>query len=200
MANNEDNLMVWIDLETFGLTPDTGPVIEIGLAVSDLDLNILGAKSWTFWSDMHDAALDNTSKLVLDMHKKSGLWEDAKRTGRLITDEKFEEESYFFLNHLGVRTPKKHPLCGSSLRMDRNFLDAYYVEFHEYFSYRSIDVSSVKELCRRFNPEVYSHLEDDRRKDEAPHRVLGDIEASIRELKFYQDNFMFVTLPVTEEV
>ena len=187
---DQNELMVWLDLETFGLTPDTGPIIELGVVITDLDLNQIDAESWTMWSEVHELAWNHASDLVRDMHTKSGLIQDARNNPDHASIKGVTADFLQMMRVNGVE-PKKQPMCGSSLRMDRLFLATQALDIENFFHYRMIDVSAIKELCRRFNPRVFAQLSDDRRKQEADHRTLSDIQASADELRFYLENFMF---------
>jgi oligoribonuclease len=126
---------------------------------------------------------------VFQMHVNSGLWEDAEKGAWTdITPFAVEQKFVDKLNEWGVS--KDDPMVGSSIQFDREMLREQMPEVEKCFSYRNIDTSSIKELCRRFNPELYSRIDEHTRNAKA-HRVLSDIEDTVSELKFYVDNFLF---------
>lgn len=191
-----DEILVWIDTETFGLVPEECPIIEIGFVVTDLDLHIIGSYSRMIWEPWYDVALDNliseaaksdasSAKLVHEMHKRSFLWEQARVSGDTI--DKVRSDLMQWLTTQGVNT--SDPMCGSSVQFDRQMLAYWMPELHDMFSYRNIDISTLKELCRRYNPPIYMHLQ----KDVIPkksHRVIDDLDDTIAEFKFYRDEFL----------
>ena len=120
------------------------------------------------------------------MHTKSGLWEEAVTQG--IRPQAAVTGLVNWLIKYDVNNTE--PLCGSSVQFDRNWLDYHMPEVISHFSYRNIDISTVKELCRRYNPELYKKIAVDvvPLKD---HRVMSDLDDTIAEFKFYRDNFLF---------
>jgi len=190
-----DDRMVWIDTETFGLVPKESPIIEVGIVITDLDLRQIAGVSLKVWEPWYTLLLrdlkakadggNKDAKFVYDMHESSGLWARAEKDG-LPVAEAVTQLVAFLMNE---DVDKTDPMCGSSIQFDRNMLDFYMPQVSEIFSYRNIDVSTVKELCRRYNPTIYSHLKTDVSAAFA-HTVLSDIEDSILEFQFYRDEFL----------
>ena len=193
MPNNTDR-MVWIDLETFGLKPAMDPILEVGLKITDLELNVIDdfhALCWDSpWYDQLFRALviqaeAGGDRLVLDMHTQSGLWDAANATGEPMAI--VEANVLHWMEGHGI--DRGDPLCGSSVHFDRSFLAMWMSEVNETFSYRIIDNSSTKELCIRLNPTVYARLD----KEVIPrkiHRSLPDLDDTIEEYRFYKENFL----------
>jgi oligoribonuclease len=180
-------MLVWLDLEMTGLDPDNDVIVEIASLVTDDELNILAEGP-----DLVVAApvekLDGMNEIVRRMHDRSGL--RVAIGASAITVEEAEEATLAFIRQ-HVDKPKTAPLCGNSIGMDRRFLARYMPELEDYLHYRSVDVSSVKELCRRWNPAVYSAAP----KQQSGHRALGDIRESVAELAYYREQFFRLAPP-----
>ena len=183
--------MKWIavDIATTGLDPDRELVCEVGFKEVDLNLNTGRAFASVCGGDGQVGLLENGNRdYVLGMHQKSGLL-DALRSRREFTMENLERDAVNWLTEIGYKASDQVVLLGSSLRLDRNFLDRHMPGLSFFFHYRMIDVSTIKELCRAWQPEIF-----DRRpviEKEAKHRVLDDIDASLRELRYYR-SFGFI--------
>jgi oligoribonuclease len=179
---------LWVDIETFGISTDTGPIIELGMALTDQDLNVKAMYQNTCWSADHDAAFRKlTSDLwVMKQHTKSGLFKDAKKTG-LPTLGMLEDDA---LDWLKWHNATGLPMCGSSIHFDRGFVRVFLPRFETAFHYRNVDISTVKELCKRLNPPVYEKMEQYTDKKEA-HRVIPDLEDTLAEARYYFDNFLW---------
>ena len=167
--------LVWIDLEMSGLDPDTCRVLEIATVVTDGDLSVLGEGPDLV---IHQPAevLDAMDDWNTKHHADSGLTQ-AVRESR-ISLEAAERQTLDFLSHHCA--PGKSPLCGNSIGQDRLFINKYMKDLAEYVHYRSIDVTSIKELSRRWYPK----MEPPAKKES--HRALDDILESIEELRFYR--------------
>lgn len=187
--------LVWTDLETFGLDPEKDPIIEMGFMITNLELQKLDEFHVLVWEEgVYDHCYkrlkqdaDNgikTAKYVLDMHEKSGLWEAARTHG--VSTAEAEVSVLEWLDSVGDTS--MDPLCGNNVGFDRSMLKAQMWRIEERFHYRVIDVSSVKELCRRYNPPVYAGLGT---KQEL-HRSGPDLEDTLAEFRFYLDNFLWV--------
>jgi len=175
---NKDNL-VWIDLEMTGLNPDTDKIIEIATIVTDSDLNIL-AEGPQFVIHQSDAALDAMDEWCTEHHGNSGLTARVKASE--ISCAQAEQETLDFLKKWVPAGAA--PLCGNSIGQDRRFMVKHMPTLEAYFHYRSIDVSTIKELGRRWAPEmVAAH------KKTGTHLALQDIKESISELQHYQKHF-----------
>jgi oligoribonuclease len=191
-----DERLVWFDTETFGLDPDNDPILEVGVMITDLALNIDNEESWLIWTspiyqprfkELKEQADQghSGSKYVLDMHLTSGLLAETMEFGRPAVIVEAEICEWLNANEIG----KDDPMCGSSIQFDRGMFDAQMPSVTEILSYRNMDISTIKEACRRFNPSVYAKL-DEYTHPKKRHRVLEDIEDSINEFKFYTENFL----------
>ena len=177
--------IVWIDCEMTGLDIKNDALIEVAALVTDSELNILG-DGVDVVIKPEDAALAQMNDFVRDMHTKSGLLEQLDQ-GLSLT-----EAEDAVLEHIRkyVREPGKAPLCGNSIATDRTFLARDMKRIDEYLHYRMIDVSSIKELARRWFPRVYFAQPP----KGLAHRALADILESIRELAYYRQT-LFVPAP-----
>lgn len=180
---NAENL-VWIDMEMSGLDPESDTVLEIATIVTDKDLNIL-AEGPSFVIH-HDASLfDRMDEWNQEHHVKSGLWEKVVHAGTSLAEA--EEQTLNFLEKYTL--PRQNPLCGNSIAQDRMFINRYFKKLNAHLHYRMIDVSSIKELVKRWYPEGPNPP-----AKQNTHRALEDIRESIEELKFYRQAF-FVKSP-----
>jgi oligoribonuclease len=170
--------LVWIDCEMTGLDFGSDKLIEIAALVTDSELNILGdGVDVVIHTD--DAALSSMVDVVTQMHSRSGLIDEVKAsTVDLATAEAM------VLDYIGehVKQPKTAPLAGNSIATDRSFIARDMPSLDAFLHYRMIDVSSIKELCRRWYPRIYFGQP----VKGLSHRALADIHESIRELKFYR--------------
>ncbi|MFQ3249308.1 MAG: oligoribonuclease [Glaciecola sp.] len=181
MAGNEvlnDSNLVWIDMEMTGLDPETCVVMEIATIVTDKELNIL-AQGPVIAVYQPDDVLDNMDEWCIKTHGVTGLT-DRCRASEYDVDAATKETIKFLEKYV----PKgKSPLCGNTIGQDRRFLVKYMPELEEYFHYRSIDVSTIKELTARWKPEILTGF-----KKRGVHLALDDIIESIDEMKFYREN------------
>jgi oligoribonuclease len=177
-ANLPGDLLVWIDLEMTGLNVEEDVIVEIACIVTDSDLGALD-DGVQLVVHQNEEALARMDDFVRTMHKKSGLLAEIPTASADVATAEQAVLSYI-KGH--IPTPGTAPLCGNSIGMDRRFLARYMSELDAYLHYRSVDVSSFKELCRRWYPAVYR-----KRPDKAEqHRALGDILESIEELRYYR--------------
>jgi len=176
---NEFNL-VWIDMEMTGLDPETDRIIEVAAVVTDMELNIL-AEGPVFAIHQSDAVLDKMDSWNKGTHGKSGLIDRVKATS--ITEAEAEEALVAFLKRY-VPTGKS-PMCGNSICQDRRFMARGMPKLEAFFHYRNLDVSTLKELCRRWKPELVKGF-----KKHQKHTALADILESVEELKYYREHFI----------
>ena len=178
--------LVWIDCEMTGLDLGSDKLIEIAALVTDAELNILGdGIDVVIHTD--DAVLSSMIDVVTEMHTRSGLINEVKAS---VVDVATAEA--MVLDYIGehVKQPKTAPLAGNSIATDRSFIARDMPTLDSFLHYRMIDVSSIKELCRRWYPRIYYGQP----AKGLTHRALADIHESIRELQFYRGT-AFVPLP-----
>jgi oligoribonuclease len=169
-----------MDLEMTGLDPARNTIVEIATLVTDDDLNIV-AEGPDLVVHQPESALAVMEPVVVEMHTKSGLL-DAIRASTISLEEAGRQTLEFIQTHAPVKGTV--PLCGNSIGTDRRFLDAYLPEIEHWLHYRSVDVSSVKELVRRW----YPGLLNGRAQKQGSHRALDDIRESVAELRFYREH------------
>lgn len=171
--------IVWMDLEMTGLDVQKDKILEVSCLITDKDLNIV-AESPTLVINQPEELLSSMNEWCVKHHGESGLTEAVRNS--TISTEKAEN---LLLEFLKTYIPEKScPLAGNSIYMDRMFLNTYMPKLNDYMHYRIIDVSSIKELCRRWNPSVFSKQP----KKQLAHRSLDDIKDTIEELRFYKQN------------
>jgi oligoribonuclease len=180
------DLLVWIDCEMTGLDLGKDALIEVAALVTGPDLDVLGdGIDLVIHAD--DAALDAMPEVVREMHAKSGLTDEVRRS--TVTMAEAEEAVLAYIKQF-VPNPRSAPLCGNSIATDRGFLARDMPALDDFLHYRMIDVSSIKELARRWYPRVYFGQP----QKGLAHRALADIRESIRELEYYRRT-VFVPLP-----
>ena len=176
---NEFNL-VWVDMEMTGLDPDKDRIIEVAVIVTDPELNVLGAGP-VLAIHQADVVLDGMDAWNTGTHGRSGLTERARQS--TITEADAEATLIGFLKQY---VPKgKSPMCGNSICQDRRFMARGMPKLEAFFHYRNLDVSTLKELARRWKPDLASGF-----KKHQKHTALADIEESIEELKYYREHFI----------
>lgn len=185
-APSVDQMLVWMDLEMTGLDPDRDVIVEIATIVTDDDLNVV-AEGPELVVHQPPSALVGMDKVVVDMHTSSGLL-DQIAASTVSLEEAGAATLAFIKAH--VPEPRTVPLCGNSIGTDRRFLARYLPDIENHLHYRSVDVSTIKELARRWYPRV---LTAQPRKATA-HRALDDIRESISELAYYRQH-LFVVPP-----
>ena len=176
---NETNL-VWVDMEMTGLEPETDRIIEVAIIVTDMHLNFL-AEGPVFAIHQSDETLDKMDNWNKGTHGRSGLTERVKAS--TITEEFAEAELIAFLKRWVPAG--KAPMCGNTIGQDRRFMVKYMPKLEAFFHYRNIDVSTLKELCKRWKPEIVGGF-----KKHQKHTALADIVESIEELKYYREHFI----------
>jgi oligoribonuclease len=184
--------LVWIDCEMTGLDLGKDALIEIAALVTDADLNVLGdGVDVVIHAD--DPALDGMPDVVREMHGKSGLTQEVRRSTVTLADAERQVLDYVRAH---VPDARSAPLAGNSIATDRGFIARDMPDLDTYLHYRMVDVSSIKELCRRWFPRIYYAQPE----KGLAHRALADIRESIRELQYYRRTaFVPQPGPSTEE-
>ncbi|MEV5542116.1 oligoribonuclease [Saccharopolyspora shandongensis] len=170
--------LVWIDCEMTGLDLGKDALIEIAALVTDADLNILG-EGVDIVIHADDEALAGMPDVVRDMHDRSGLTEEVRRSE--VTLEEAEQRVLEYIRRY-VPADRSAPLAGNSIATDRGFISRDMPRLDAHLHYRMVDVSSIKELCRRWYPRIYYAQPE----KGLAHRALADIRESIRELAYYR--------------
>ena len=179
---SKDDRLVWIDLEMTGLDPDHHVVVEVAALVTDADLNILG-QGVDIVVHATEEQLAGMNELVADMHGSSGLTE-AIRTSTTTIEQAEQAVLDLIAEHCDPDHPA--PLAGNSIATDRSFIRKHMPRLDNALHYRMIDVSTLKELARRWYPRVYFNQPE----KGLAHRALADIVESIRELDYYRRSFI----------
>ena len=176
----DSNRLIWIDMEMSGLNPDLDRILEVALIVTDSELNIV-AEAPVLVVHQPDAVLDGMDSWNKSTHAKSGLIDKIKASS---LDEAAVESG--MIAFLEAHVPKgASPMCGNSICQDRRFLAKSMPKLESYFHYRNLDVSTLKELAKRWKPAL-----SDGFKKHNKHEALADIHESIEELKYYRENFI----------
>src|SRR3954470_14554675 len=171
-------VLVWMDLEMTGLDPGQHAIVEIATLVTDDDLAVVAEGPDLVVHQPADV-LAGMDDFVRKMHTKSGLL-TAIESSELSLDDAGRQTLAFIREH--VPAPRSVPLAGNSIGMDRRFLAAHLPDIEEYLHYRSVDVSTVKELCRRWYPDVLANAPE----KAGGHRAPDDIRESVEELRYYR--------------
>ncbi len=179
-------MLVWIDCEMTGLNLATDALVEVAVLVTDGNLNVLG-DGLDLLIAPPPAALEQMNDVVLEMHTKSGLLDDLKAA--TLTMAEAEQQILDYVKTY-VPLPRKAPLAGNTIGTDRSFLARDMPELEAHVHYRNVDVSSVKELAKRWFPKAAYNTP----AKNGNHRALADIQESIEELRYYRDA-IFVPLP-----
>jgi len=179
MTQSKDNL-IWIDLEMTGLDPLRDRIIEIATIVTDAQLNVLaeGPVLAVHQSDEQLALMDEWN---VKTHTQSGLVTRVKQS--TVSEAEAEQLTLAFLKQWVPENSS--PICGNSIGQDRRFLVNYMPQLENYFHYRAVDVSTLKELARRWKPDILQQFHK-----KGTHQALDDIKESIAELAFYRENFL----------
>jgi len=182
-----NDLLVWVDLEMTSLRDVlVDRITEIAVVLTDKDLNVV-AEGPEIVIHVEDALFDRVPAEARAVYLENGMRDHSAKS--TTTMEEAEQQVLAFIReHVA---PQSAPLCGNSIHIDRHFLRIQMPTLEQYLFYRCIDVSSIKELARRWSPEIYAEAE--RRKGVKPHRAKGDILNSIEELRFYRENFFKFT-------
>jgi oligoribonuclease len=182
-----DMNLVWLDMEMTGLEPDTDRIIEIAVVVtnSTLDRLVEGPVLAIHQSDETLAKMDQWNQ---NTHGRSGLIDRVKAS--TVSEADATEQIRDFLS--AYVPPGKSPMCGNSICQDRRFMARWMPDLERFFHYRNLDVSTLKELCRRWQPAIYKGFQK-----RAMHTALADIHESIDELKYYREHFL---IPAASQV
>ncbi len=179
LAKSEHNL-VWLDCEMTGLEPDTDRILEIAVVVTGPDL-ATRVEAPVFAIHQSDERLDAMDAWNKGTHGRSGLIDRVKAS--TVTEADAEQQ---LIDFLARYVPKRTaPLCGNSIGQDRRFLVRYMPKLEAFFHYRNLDVSTLKELAKRWRPDVYAGF-----KKAQKHTALADVHESIEELAYYRDRFL----------
>ena len=179
MPQDQNNL-VWLDMEMTGLNPDTDRIIEIAIVITDSQL-VSVAEAPVMVVHQSDALLDAMDDWNRGTHARSGLIDKVK--GSAFAEADVENALIDFLaQHVRAHTS---PMCGNSICQDRRFMARWMPKLEAYFHYRNLDVSTLKELVKRWKPEMARGVVKN-----GKHQALADIYESIDELKYYRDNFI----------
>jgi len=179
MAQDQNNL-IWLDMEMTGLNPDSDRIIEIAIVVTDSKLVTL-AEAPVLAIHQEDAVLDSMDAWNKATHGRSGLIEKVRVSGLADADAERTMRD-FIAQYVPARTS---PMCGNSICQDRRFLARWMPDLEAYFHYRNLDVSTLKELVRRWKPSISRGVVKN-----GKHEALADIYESIEELKYYRENFI----------
>jgi len=176
---NEFNL-VWVDMEMTGLEPDTDRIIEVAVVVTDMHLNVL-AEGPVFAIHQSDETLDKMDAWNKGTHGRSGLIDRVKAS--TVSEADAEVALIAFLKNFVPAG--KSPMCGNTICQDRRFMVRGMPKLEAFFHYRNLDVSTLKELCKRWKPEIVGGF-----KKHQKHTALADIIESIEELRYYREHFI----------
>ena len=176
---NENNLC-WLDMEMTGLNPDADRIIEVAMIITDADLNVV-AQSEVYVVHQSDEVLNGMDAWNTATHGRTGLTQRV-RDSRL-TEAEVEEK---LLDFISAWIPEKtSPMCGNTIHQDRRFMVRYMPKLEAYFHYRNLDVSTLKELARRWHPAVAKGV-----VKRGSHQALDDILESIEEMRYYREHFL----------
>lgn len=179
MAQDSSRL-IWLDMEMSGLNPDGDRILEVAIVVTDAQLEIV-AEAPVLVVHQSDEVLDGMDAWNKGTHGKSGLIEKVRAS--TLSDAAVEEQMIGFLRE--YVPAKASPMCGNSICQDRRFLARHMPQLEAYFHYRNLDVSTLKELAKRWSPKLYGGFTKQNK-----HEALADIHESIAEMKYYREHFI----------
>ncbi len=172
--------LIWLDLEMTGLVPEEDRIIEIATLVTDANLNLLG-EGPVLAIHQSDEALAKMDEWNQRTHGNSGLIERVKAS--TIDEQAATDATIDFLKQFSDKNAS--PMCGNSICQDRRFMARYMPELEAYFHYRNLDVSTLKELARRWKPQILAGL-----TKQGTHQAMDDIKDSVEELRYYRQHFI----------
>jgi oligoribonuclease len=176
----DPNRLIWIDLEMSGLKPDADRILEVALVITDHALETV-AQAPVYVVHQDDAVLDGMDSWNQSTHARSGLI--GKVRASVATEQDVEAAALAFLQeHVPARVS---PMCGNTICQDRRFLARFMPALEQWFHYRNLDVSTLKELARRWKPDLMKGI-----PKEGRHEALADVLESIAELRYYRDSFL----------
>jgi oligoribonuclease len=180
MMERDDTRLVWVDMEMTGLDPFTDRVIEVAVVITNSNLEVL-AEGPVLAVHQTDEVLAGMDSWNTNTHGRSGL--TARVKASTISEEEAQDILCAFLaQYIG---PNKSPMCGNSICQDRRFMAKHMPKLESYFHYRNLDVSTLKELCKRWNPVMCKKF-----VKKTKHTALSDIMESIDEMRFYREHFI----------
>lgn len=176
----DPNKLIWLDMEMTGLEPDSDRIIEVAMVVTDSQLNVLD-QSEVYVVHQSDAVMNGMDEWNTKTHGRTGLTERVRAS--TLSEAEVEAALLAFMQqHVAERVT---PMCGNSIGQDRRFMARWMPKLEAYFHYRNLDVSTLKELCKRWKPDVYKGV-----VKKGKHEALADIMESIEELRYYRENFI----------
>lgn len=176
----DPNKLIWLDMEMTGLEPDSDRIIEVAMVVTDSQLNVLD-QSEVYVVHQSDAVMNGMDEWNTKTHGRTGLTERVRASS--LSETEVEAALLAFMQqHVAERVT---PMCGNSIGQDRRFMARWMPKLEAYFHYRNLDVSTLKELCKRWKPDVYKGV-----VKKGKHEALADIMESIEELRYYRENFI----------
>ncbi|MXR37540.1 oligoribonuclease [Craterilacuibacter sinensis] len=176
----DPNKLIWLDMEMTGLEPDSDRIIEVAMVVTDSQLNVLD-QSEVYVVHQSDAVMSGMDEWNTKTHGRTGLTERVRASS--LSEAEVEAALLAFMQqHVAERVT---PMCGNSIGQDRRFMARWMPKLEAYFHYRNLDVSTLKELCKRWKPDVYKGV-----VKKGKHEALADIMESIEELRYYRENFI----------
>lgn len=179
MAQDQNHL-IWVDMEMTGLVPESDHILEVAVVITDSALNTV-AEGPVLVVHQDNAILDAMDDWNKNTHGRSGLIDRVKSS--VLNDAQVEAQMIAFLQE---HVPSgASPMCGNSICQDRRFMARWMPRLESYFHYRNLDVSTLKELVKRWKPEIAKGL-----KKQGKHEALADIYESIEELKYYREHFI----------
>ncbi|AGF49120.1 oligoribonuclease [Candidatus Kinetoplastidibacterium galati] len=177
--NLDSNKLVWLDMEMSGLDPSKDRILEVAVVITDDNLDVI-AEGPVIAIHQTNELLESMDKWNKSVHGKSGLINRVLSSD--ISEKEAEDSILLFLKN--YISPDKSPLCGNTIGQDRRFMNVYMQRLEKFFHYRNIDVSSIKELVKRWYPSMYKNFSKN-----SKHQALSDIHDSINELRYYRKYF-----------